>query len=117
MTPFSGSPRGDGLRCFEHWPAPKVPAFDRDGNLFVVAIHKGERGIFRVGKDGLATLAWPGETWVGLAFDQRGRMIIAAPTPSTGWMDRRMSTNRNGQWKTDNRQWGARIEDEPPDRP
>ena len=75
---FRISPAGMVSRCFEHLARPQGLAFDRDGNLFVVAIHKGERGIFRVGKDGLATLAVAGENLVGLAFDQRGRMIIAS---------------------------------------
>jgi sugar lactone lactonase YvrE len=63
-------------RCFEHLARPQGLAFDRDGSLFVVAIYKGERGIFRVGRDGQATLAVAGENLVGLVFDVRGRMII-----------------------------------------
>jgi hypothetical protein len=65
-------------RWFEHLARPMGLAFDRDGSLFVVAIHNGERGIFRLGKDGQATLAVAGENLVGLAFDERGRMIIVS---------------------------------------
>ena len=51
--------------------------FDGDGTLFVAAIHRGERGIFRIAADGLATLVVAGENLVGLTFDDRGRMVIA----------------------------------------
>jgi hypothetical protein len=57
---------------------PQGLAFDRDGNLFVVAIHQGERGIFKIASDGKAALAVAGENLVGLAFDGRGRMVIAS---------------------------------------
>ena len=63
---------------FEHLARPQGLAFDRDGNLFVVAIFQGERGIFRVGDNGKATLAVAGENLVGLTFDYGGRMIIAS---------------------------------------
>jgi sugar lactone lactonase YvrE len=68
---------GSVSRCFEHLARPQGLAFDRDGGLFVVAIHRGERGIFRIGADSQATLAVSGENVVGLTFDARGRMIIA----------------------------------------
>lgn len=74
---FQITPGATVSRWLEHLARPQGLAFDRDGNLFVVAIHKGERGIFRVGKDRQATLAVAGENLVGLAFDDRGRMIIA----------------------------------------
>ena len=72
---FRISSGGMVSHCFEHLARPQGLAFDRDGSLFVVAIYKGERGIFRVGRDGQATLAVAGENLVGLAFDERGRMI------------------------------------------
>jgi len=74
---FRISPAGTVARCFEHLARPQGLAFDRDGTLFVAAIHAGERGIFRIGRDGSAALAVAGENVVGLAFDQRGRMVIA----------------------------------------
>jgi sugar lactone lactonase YvrE len=75
---FRISPQGAVSRFFEHLARPQGLAFDRDGNLFVVAIHQGERGIFRIGSDGKASLAVAGENLVGLAFDARGRMAIAS---------------------------------------
>ncbi len=75
---FRISPRGAVSRFFEHLARPQGLAFDRDGNLFVVAIHQGERGIFRISGDGKATLAVAGENLVGLIFDGRGRMVIAS---------------------------------------
>jgi sugar lactone lactonase YvrE len=75
---FRIRPQGMVSRFFEHLARPQGLAFDRDGSLFVVAIHQGERGIFRIGGDGKATLAVAGENLVGLAFDDRGRMVIAS---------------------------------------
>lgn len=63
---------------FEHLARPQGLAFDRNGNLFMVAIHRGERGIFQIAADGTAGLAVAGENLVGLTFDDRGRMIIAS---------------------------------------
>ena len=71
-------PQGTVSRFFEHLARPQGLAYDRDGNLFVVAIHKGERGVFKIGSDGQAPLAVAGENLVGLAFDGRGRMILAS---------------------------------------
>ncbi|HEY6552043.1 MAG TPA: gluconolaconase [Vicinamibacteria bacterium] len=75
---FQIGPTGAVARYFEHLARPQGLAFDRDGNLFVVAIHGGERGIFRIARDGSASLAVAGENLVGLAFDPRGRMVIAS---------------------------------------
>ena len=75
---FRIGPSGTVARFFEHLARPQGLAFDRDGHLFVVAIHKGERGIFRVSAEGKAELAVAGENLVGLTFDGRGRMIIAS---------------------------------------
>ncbi len=75
---FRVSPAGAVSRHFEHLARPQGLAFDRDGTLFVIAIHRGERGIFRLAADGSATLAVAGENLVGLTFDERGRMVIAS---------------------------------------
>jgi sugar lactone lactonase YvrE len=72
------SPAGRISVFFEHLARPQGLAFDRDGGLFIVAIHQGERGIFRISTDGKATLAVTGENLVGLAFDDRSRMVIAS---------------------------------------
>ncbi len=74
---FRINPSGAVSRCFEHLARPQGLTFDRDGTLFVAAIHGGERGIFRIGADGSASLVVAGENLVGLAFDGRGRMVIA----------------------------------------
>jgi sugar lactone lactonase YvrE len=75
---FRINPEGTVSAYFEHLARPQGLAFDRDGNLFVVAIFQGERGIFRVGDDGKAGLAVAGENLVGLTFDYGGRMVIAS---------------------------------------
>lgn len=75
---FRISPLGSVTRFFSHLARPQGLSFDRDGNLFVVAIHRGERGIFKITQDGKAELAVAGENLVGLTFDDRGRMIIAS---------------------------------------
>jgi sugar lactone lactonase YvrE len=75
---FRITPRGTVSRAFEHLARPQGLAFDRDGKLFVVAIHRGERGIFRITSGADATLAVAGENLVGLAFDGRGRMAIGS---------------------------------------
>ena len=75
---FRVHPSGAVSRYFEHLARPQGLAFDRDGTLFVVAIYEGERGVFRIGSDGRGELAVAGENLVGLAFDSRGRMVIAS---------------------------------------
>jgi sugar lactone lactonase YvrE len=74
------SPGGTVRRHFEHLARPQGLAFDRDGQLYVVAIYRGERGIFRIPADGAGevVLAVAGENLVGLTFDGGGRMIIAS---------------------------------------
>ncbi|MBI4537709.1 MAG: gluconolaconase [candidate division NC10 bacterium] len=75
---FRVTPAGKVRPFFEHLARPQGLTFDRDGNLFVVAIYGGERGIFRITAGGEAALAVAGENLVGLTFDGRGRMIIAS---------------------------------------
>lgn len=75
---FRISAQGRVSSFFEHLARPQGLAFDRDGNLFVVAIYQGERGIFRVGGDGKVMLTVAGENLVGLTFDYGGRMVIAS---------------------------------------
>jgi sugar lactone lactonase YvrE len=75
---FRISPQGAVSCCFEHLARPQGLAFDGDGNLFVVAIYQGGRGIFRIGDEGRAMLTVAGENLVGLTFDDGGRMVIAS---------------------------------------
>ena len=75
---FRVSPQGAVSVFFEHLARPQGLAFDPDGNLCVVAICQGERGVFRIGSGGTAALAVAGENLVGLAFDQEGRMVLAS---------------------------------------
>ena len=75
---FRISSQGTVSCFFEHLARPQGLAFNRDGNLFVVAIYQGERGIFRIGANGQAALNVAGENLVGLTFDSGGRMVIAS---------------------------------------
>jgi sugar lactone lactonase YvrE len=75
---FRISPQGSVSVVFEHLARPQGLAFDPDGNLCVVAIYQGERGVFRIGANGTAALAVAGENLVGLTFDQEGRMVLAS---------------------------------------
>ncbi|MBA2501357.1 MAG: gluconolaconase [Pyrinomonadaceae bacterium] len=57
---------------------PQGLAFDRDGNLYVAASLRGRRGIVRISPDGSkAELAVAGMNVVGLAFSNKGEMIVA----------------------------------------
>ena len=72
------SPQGAVSAAFEHLARPQGLAFDPDGNLCVIAICQGERGVFRLGANGSATLAVAGENLVGLTFDRECRMVLAS---------------------------------------
>ncbi|MEP7273257.1 MAG: gluconolaconase [Acidobacteriota bacterium] len=57
---------------------PQGLAFDVDGNLYVAASLRGHRGIVRITPDGRrAEMVVSGATLVGLAFTERGDMIVA----------------------------------------
>ena len=75
---FRITPQGKVSLFFEHLARPQGLAFNRDGNLFVVAISQGERGVFRISGDGKARLVVAGENLVGLTFDHESRMVIAS---------------------------------------
>ncbi|HTU02313.1 MAG TPA: hypothetical protein VMG58_10875 [Candidatus Sulfotelmatobacter sp.] len=72
------SASGDVTPFVEHLARPQGLAFDQEGALYVVAICRGERGIFRIGRDRRPSLAVAGENLIGLTFDQEGRMVIAS---------------------------------------
>ncbi len=57
---------------------PQGLAFDRDGNLYVVACLEGRRGIIKIAPDGQkAELFAAGMNFVGLCFTRQGEMIAA----------------------------------------
>lgn len=68
---------GEATRFFTGLGRPQGLAFDRKGNLYVVASRKGHRGIVRVTPDAEADMIVAGVAMVGLCFDDRGNMIVA----------------------------------------
>lgn len=56
---------------------PQGLAFDKQGNLFVVASYLGRRGIVRIAPDGTAELALSGTGLVGLALLPTRRAVLA----------------------------------------
>jgi sugar lactone lactonase YvrE len=58
---------------------PQGLAFDEEGNLYVAASLRGQRGIVRITPDGeQAEMVVAGGALVGLAFDEGGNMIVAS---------------------------------------
>ncbi|MEO7673322.1 MAG: gluconolaconase, partial [Pyrinomonadaceae bacterium] len=52
--------------------------FDREGNLYAAACHRGKRGIFRIGTDPEdIELIVAGMNVVGLCFTRKGKMVVA----------------------------------------
>ena len=62
---FSGLGRAQGL------------AFDAEDRLYVAASLRGDRGVFRIGRDGVATLVVAGSNVVGLCLLAEGRAAVA----------------------------------------
>ncbi len=63
---------------FRGFGRPQGLAFDRDGNVYVAASHKGNRGIFSIDHEsGVAKHLVSGNGIVGLCFDRGGNMIIS----------------------------------------
>jgi sugar lactone lactonase YvrE len=57
---------------------PQGLAFDADGNCYVVASHRGRRGVFRVTPSGEISMVVAGPSLVGLCFDDSGNAILAS---------------------------------------
>jgi sugar lactone lactonase YvrE len=56
---------------------PQGLAFDVDGNLYVAASLRGQRGIVRITPEGEASLSVAGNNLVGLAFQEDGCAVLA----------------------------------------
>jgi sugar lactone lactonase YvrE len=56
---------------------PQGLAFDVDGNLYVAASLRGQRGIVRITPSREASLALSGNNLVGLAFLEDGMAVLA----------------------------------------
>lgn len=71
------SPDGEVTRFFSGLGRPQGLAFDRDGNVYVAASHRGHRGIVRITPDAEAEMVVAGIGIVGLCFDDQRNMIVA----------------------------------------
>jgi sugar lactone lactonase YvrE len=70
---------GNSGTFFKGLGRPQGLAFDREGNLYVVASLKGRRGVVRISTDGSqAELVVAGMNLVGLAFGSNGELVIAS---------------------------------------
>jgi len=57
---------------------PQGLAFDRAGNLYVAEALAGASGIYRFTPDGTPELVIAGPSFVGLAFDYAGRLVVCS---------------------------------------
>ncbi len=67
---------GEVQTFFSDLGRPQGLAFDTHSQLYVVAHHRGESGIWKITPQREATLAASGVNLVGLALDTMGRMIV-----------------------------------------
>jgi len=72
------SPSGEVERFFTGLGRPQGLAWDTEGNLYVAASLRGQRGIVKITPEGKASVFAAGKTLVGLAFDDAGNMILAS---------------------------------------
>ncbi|MBI4639934.1 MAG: gluconolaconase [Candidatus Tectomicrobia bacterium] len=71
------SPGGDIETFFTGLGRPQGLAFDARGNLYVVAYFQGDGGVVRISPDRETLQVITGKNLAGLAFDQRGGLILA----------------------------------------
>lgn len=71
------SPEGDVTIWFRGLGRPQGMALDREGNLYVAASYRGERGIHRITPRRECSLAVSGSGLVGLAFLEDGAAALA----------------------------------------
>ncbi|GAA3769625.1 Vgb family protein [Terriglobus aquaticus] len=71
------SPDGEVTIWFRGLGRPQGLAVDRDGNVYVAASHRGERGIHRITPRREISLAVSGSGLVGLAFLDDGAAVLA----------------------------------------
>lgn len=72
------TPDGEVQAFFRDLGRPQGMAFDAHHNLYVVAHHRGEAGVWQITPQGEASHVVSGTNLVGLAFDARGHMIIVS---------------------------------------
>lgn len=69
---------GEVSRFFTGLGRPQGLAFDRAGNLYVVASRQGSRGIVKITPDAEAEMLVAGVGLVGFCFDDHGNMVVAS---------------------------------------
>jgi sugar lactone lactonase YvrE len=70
-------PNGDTRAWFRGLGRPQGLALSREGDVYVAACLKGQRGIVRVTRTGEASLALAGVNLVGVAFSPLGTAVLA----------------------------------------
>jgi sugar lactone lactonase YvrE len=71
-------PDGTVSNFFTGLGRPQGLAFDVEGNCYVVASHRGRRGVFRITPKGDISMIVAGPSLVGLCFDDSGNVILAS---------------------------------------
>ncbi|MGO9776957.1 MAG: gluconolaconase [Terracidiphilus sp.] len=70
-------PNGDARACFRGLGRPQGLALSKEGDVYLAACLRGQRGIVRVTPQGEASLVLSGANIVGLAFSPLGTTILA----------------------------------------
>ena len=71
------SSKGEIDLCCTGFGRPQGIAFDSDGNLYVTEALAGDSGVFRIDPQGRRQRIVSSPPLVGLAFDQRGGLVLA----------------------------------------